>query len=552
MDYKALYRRYRPRRFDQVIGQDHVTRTLSNEVVDAVVAHAYLFAGPRGTGKTTTARLLAKTLNCSDRQPDGEPCNSCASCAAIDEGTSLDVIELDAASHNKVEDVREIRQNVGVVASAEGAHRIYILDEAHMLSRAAGNALLKTLEEPPAHVVFVLATTEPYKLLDTIRSRTQRFDFHPVSAELLAGHLAAVAAEEHCEVSTAALGAMANHARGSVRDALGLLEQVAALSEGEVSEADVTRVLGLADRAAFRRLVDAVATSDAAAALTLVAELESGGVDLRRLVVDTVALLRGVFLSQHVTAVEEVADASADEIAEWRRAAERLQPAAVLRAIDLLGDALTALREGREERLVVELALMRITHPEADATNEALAARLEKLERQLGRQPASAPTGTAVLPAGTAVPAASQPTDPEPVDSSPTVASGEAPVVAIETIRTAWPSMLHEMREEVGMRSHALLREAVPDRVDGDAIVFIVPAHLTFHLERLRAEPQLGDRLTAAIGARLGVHPKVTFESGGSGADDAAGPQLTPEVATTANPEALLKEQLGAAEIEDV
>ena len=271
--YQALYRKYRPQRFDEVVGQDHVIGTLTREVTDEKVAHAYLFAGPRGTGKTTTARLLAKSLNCTNRSTGAEPCNECTSCMGITEGTSLDVIELDAASHNKVEDVREIRVNVGTVAAAEGARRIYILDEAHMLSRAAGNALLKTLEEPPEHVVFVLATTEPYKLLDTIRSRSQRFDFHPVSSETLVEYLAEISNREGFTADQAGLSMIATHARGSVRDSMSLLEQVAALGDGTVSSEGVTRALGLADAEAFSGLVAAIANEDAPAALGLVAQL---------------------------------------------------------------------------------------------------------------------------------------------------------------------------------------------------------------------------------------------------------------------------------------
>ena len=243
MDYQALYRKYRPQRFDEVIGQDHVTKTLAREIVEGKIAHAYLFAGPRGTGKTTCARLLAKALNCTDLQENGEPCNVCDSCVGITGGHSLDVIELDAASHNKVEDIREIRMNVGTVAAVGGARRIYILDEAHMLSRAAGNALLKTLEEPPEHVIFVLATTEPYKMLDTIRSRSQRFDFHPIPVEILIDYLREISVREGFTPEPEGLALIASHARGSVRDALNLLEQVAALGVGKVEAAAVARAL---------------------------------------------------------------------------------------------------------------------------------------------------------------------------------------------------------------------------------------------------------------------------------------------------------------------
>jgi DNA polymerase-3 subunit gamma/tau len=247
MQYQALYRKYRPQRFDEVVGQDHVTTTLAREVIDGKVAHAYLLAGPRGTGKTTTARLLAKSLNCANRAADGEPDNTCASCVGITEGTSLDVIELDAASNNKVEDVRDIRINASTMTAIAGSRRVYILDEAHMLTRAAGNALLKVLEEPPEHVIFVLATTEPYKLLDTIRSRSQRFDFHPVATETLIDYPAKIADAEGFQADRGALEAVTAHSGGSVRDAMSLLEQVAALGAGTVSAAGVSKALGLAD-----------------------------------------------------------------------------------------------------------------------------------------------------------------------------------------------------------------------------------------------------------------------------------------------------------------
>ena len=381
--YQALYRKYRPQRFDEVIGQDHVTGTLSREVVDEKVAHAYLFAGPRGTGKTTSARLLAKSLNCTNRTADAEPCNECASCLGITEGTSLDVIELDAASHNKVEDVREIRVNVGTVAAAEGARRIYILDEAHMLSRAAGNALLKTLEEPPEHVVFVLATTEPYKLLDTIRSRSQRFDFHPVSSETLIEYLAEISKREGFTADHAGLSMIATHARGSVRDSMSLLEQVAALGDGTVSAEGVTRALGLADDAAFTGLVAAISSQDAPAALGLVAQLASRGADLRRFVADALGFFRGIFLAQYAPNLEEITDEPPEILEEWRRMAKTIPSSDVLRAIDLFSEALLHLRQGREERLMLELAVIRLTRPETTVDAEAIAVRMDRLEREV-------------------------------------------------------------------------------------------------------------------------------------------------------------------------
>ena len=385
MAYQALYRKYRPQRFGDVVGQDHVTLTLAREVQQGRLVHAYLFAGPRGTGKTTTARIIAKVLNCPDLGADGEPCNRCPSCVAITEGSSLDVIELDAASHNKVEDVREIRANVGTVASTGGAQRVYILDEAHMLSRAAANALLKTLEEPPEHAFFVLATTEPYKLPDTIRSRAQRFDFHPIGSETLIAYLGDIASRERYQAAPDGLALIARHARGSVRDALGLLEQVAALGGGKVDGRGVTRALGLAPSEAFTRLARAIADHDAPAALALAASLASEGADLRRFVADAIEFFRGVFLARYAPKLEEIVDEPAEVIEEWRAQARSLESGDVLRAVEVLGEALAALRDGREERLVVELALLRLARPETSIDPASLASRLDRLEDRMRR-----------------------------------------------------------------------------------------------------------------------------------------------------------------------
>jgi DNA polymerase III subunit gamma/tau len=547
MEHQALYRKYRPQRFDEVIGQGHVTQTLSREVIDNKIAHAYLFAGPRGTGKTTTARLLAKALNCTDPQPDGEPCNNCVSCEGITSGTSLDVIELDAASHNKVEDIREIRINVGTVAAAGGARRIYILDEAHMLSRAAGNALLKTLEEPPGHVVFVLATTEPYKVLDTIRSRCQRFDFHPVQAEILAEYLDDIARRESFTADRKALTLVASHAGGSVRDAMSLLEQVAALGAGSVDAAGVTRALGLADSDAYAILSKAIVDQDAPAALSLVARLASEGTDLRRFVSEGVSFFRGVFLAQYTPNLEEIVEEPPDTLAEWRVVAETMPVSDVLRTVDQLAEALLNLRQGREERLVVELSVLRLARPDIAPDAEALNVRITRLENRL-RDISATPADTAGLQAVAAtenpVGESDQPTpirrsqptivaavvdeesdtvrqeneapDAPRLQLEPASAKPAAPPatdLTLEQCSSMWPSVVARVRDVVGPRRHALLKEASPARVDRAELILAVPEHLPFHLEQLAHD----DELMAALGRLTseGTNGSVTvrFES---------------------------------------
>ena len=549
VDYQALYRKYRPQAFSEIVGQDHVTSTLRREVLEGKVSHAYLFAGPRGTGKTTTARVLAKSLNCVDRGPDGEPCNKCNSCLAITEGSSLDVIELDAASHNKVEDIREIRVNVGTVASVSGARRVYILDEAHMLSRAASNALLKTLEEPPEHVHFVLATTEPYKLLDTVRSRSQRFDFHPIGVEALGDYLAEIADREGYQAVPDGLISISHHARGSVRDGMSLLEQVAALGAGSVDLAGVSTALGLVGSEAFERLCAAIIGQDARAGLELVADIASQGSDLRRFVSDALAYFRGVFLAHYAPNLEEIVDESADRIEGWRAMARTISAGDVIQAIDQLSEALLQLREGREERLVVELAVIRLTRHDTAIDPVSLAARMDRIESRLRRdagtaQPQLDPSPAvsagpverrvepAAEPATPDAPFEEKPEPPVPEPSQPEPAlKAEMPAAALtmRAVESAWPALVGKVREAVGPRRYALLKEAAPGSADGNTLILHLPSHLTFHLESLKEDGALREVVEMAASDLLGGRVAVRYESG----PEPGGPSTQPPIPET-------------------
>lgn len=567
MRYQALYRKYRPQRFSEIVGQDHVVDTLRREITEDKVAHAYLFTGPRGTGKTTTARLLAKSLNCENRGPDGEPDNECASCLAITEGTSIDVIELDAASHNKVEDVREIRINVGTVAAAAGARRVYILDEAHMLSRAAGNALLKTLEEPPEHVIFVLATTEPYKLLDTIRSRAQRFDFHPVPAETMIGQLGSIAAMEEIDARPDGLAMIATHAGGSVRDAVSLLEQVAALRGGTVDSEGVSRALGLADRDAFTAITGAINTQDAPAALGLVAELSAKGADLRRFVADTLGFFRGIFLAQYAPNLEEITDEPADVIAEWRKIAAEMAATDVLRAIDQFSEALLELRAGREERLVLELTLLRLTRPETAVDPEALLSRVERLESRAQSSRVEHRESSVESPEPEAVDepqAADEPAsdavdeaEPMPQVTPPDPDVAPAADVTLPEFQAAWPAVVAGIRTRFGARRHAFVKVAEPQSVEGGVAVLTLPAHQHFHLEQLNADDELQAALAELAAELLGGSVILEFraEDAAEGDDDLERApdkdRLVDEGAARDDPTELITDMLGGEVISE-
>ena len=525
MEYRALYRKYRPQVFGEVIGQGHVTNTLVREARERRVAHAYLFAGPRGTGKTSTARILAKAINCEDPRADGEPCDHCATCQAISNGSSLDVQELDAASHNSVENIRDIRVQVTMVAARPSAHRVFILDEAHMLSTAACNALLKTLEEPPPNVHFILATTEPYKLLDTIRSRSQRFDFLPVPAEVLTRHLRSVAGREGYEVAEDGLETVARHADGSVRDSLSLLEQVAALGDGRVDPEGVERALGVADRDTMTVLARAVADRDAAAVLSLVARLDGRGVNLRSFVSEGIGFFRGVFLAHHLSDPGAAADDPPEVVEAWKAAAKVLSIGDVNRVIDQLGDALIKIREGREERLMLELALLWIVRPETSIHPAALLARIEALEARIGEgartrghAPPSAPPaapGPSELRGGTdasSAPAAPAPGErsppapaaPQPAASTPQpdIPPADAGPLTLEMLVAMWKEIVGTFGGMLG----ALLRPTNLVALEGDRLVVDCENHFRLlRLEDSDSATLIGDEIKRRTGQTIRV-----------------------------------------------
>jgi DNA polymerase-3 subunit gamma/tau len=392
----SLYRRHRPRSFADVVGQEPVVRTLRNAVERGKVHHAYLFVGSRGTGKTSMAKILAACLNC-EHGPTVEPCGRCESCRAIAAATSLDVIEMDAASNNSVDDIRDLRESVAY-APVSGRRKVYILDEAHMLSTAAWNAFLKTLEEPPPNTVFVLATTEAAKVPATVIDRCHRFDFHRPTVEQIAGVVRRAADADSISIPPPAVAAIARSATGSFRDALGTLEQLVTYSGSEISLEDVLAVLGVADSRLIAEAIDAVAAHDARGALAALERCAAQGRDPAAFAGDLEARLRETMIVQTVGGVPPELSLTPEADAALAEQAERVPHATVVRMLELLGEALEAIRAGADGRTRLELALVKAARPEVDSSMRALLARIEALE-QSARPIASAVAAQREVPA---------------------------------------------------------------------------------------------------------------------------------------------------------
>ncbi|MDX6580839.1 MAG: polymerase subunit gamma/tau [Solirubrobacterales bacterium] len=525
----SLYRRHRPQAFDQVVGQEHVVRTLANAVERDRVHHAYLFVGSRGTGKTSVAKILARSLNCVNG-PTLTPCGECESCRTIAAGTSLDVIEMDAASNRSVDDIRDLRERVGY-APASGHWKIYILDEAHMLTREAWNAFLKTLEEPPPNTAFILATTEPHKVMPTIVDRCQRFDFQRPSLAQLAEVIRRVCKLEGIEISDDAIGAIARSASGSFRDALGTLDQLVSYGGKELSTEDVLAVLGVADADLILATADAIAAGDGRAALEASERLAASGRDVTQFARDLLAHLRQLIVIRTVGAAPDSFTVTAAEPERLRAQAASISDLALGRSVDVLSKALADIREGDEPRMTVELALLRCARPSLDPSREALAERVERLEAAVGAGGGIAGSDVDPGPGAPLITDPPQrrqssspatppptPTQPDPVSSDDADPGGEeedgptATAVVegldLEKVTGLWPAVVEQVRESGSGLLSQILSAARPVAVNVEEAVLEVgfPASAAFNkrkAEATDARDRFAEAVKAIVGERL-------------------------------------------------
>ena len=522
MAYKALYRQWRPRDFEGLVGQEHVSVTLKNAITSGRISHAYLFTGPRGTGKTSTAKVLAKALNCEEG-PTATPCNRCRSCELINEGAAMDVYEIDAASNRGIDEIRDLRENVKF-SPAQSRYKIYIIDEVHMLTNEAFNALLKTLEEPPAHVVFVLATTEPHRIPATILSRCQRYDFRRVGVRELTDHLTHIARESGIQATPEALRLIALQSDGGVRDAVSILDQCSVLGNDGVTEKEVRDLLGLVGQEAVYRLYAAVAESDGAAGLAVLEEQMALGKDARQLLIELAGYCRSLMLFRASPNLDSpvLSAYGRDRLDADSR---RLSHAQLVRLVELFYEAANNSRWSVDPRITAEMALLTACTPETPVAMVEPAVRPDSRPQTPARpQPAVAPATSAPKPAPHAADSASpssaaitakMPATPAVARPEPSAPAASAAALTEQDLERAMEELLRKV-EQAGKRSvKELLKDAtLAGYSDGVATLLFQREMIRERVEKDDIRKWLEGLLAQIVGASIRLH--CTTERGRS------------------------------------
>jgi DNA polymerase-3 subunit gamma/tau len=534
MASQSLYRKYRPQRFGELFGQEHVTSALRNSVREDRIGHAYLFSGPRGTGKTTTARILAKALNCTNLGDDGEPCGVCENCVSIAEGRFFDIRELDAASNRGIDNIRELIDSTALGLGPGSRYKLYVLDEVHMLTEPASNALLKTLEEAPPHVIFVLATTNPERVLPTLRSRTQHYEFTLMPTEVIAELVTEICEKEGVSADPGAVMTIATAGAGSARDALSLLDQAIAHGNGTLDADTVAALFGGAPFALRTAVLDAIAAEDASGALVGLSELLEAGHEPRRVAEDLLGAARDAFLLTAGGGRVRV-DSPSEDQERLRAVGEALGPAALVRAIETIGQAVTDMRgtDAADPRLVLEVALVRLSRRDAGPPLQTVIERIERLERAAGGAP-PAPKKAAPAREPEAAPAEAtppvtrspqrtvgalrrdNPPPPATPPEAPAATSEPQPAVAPQSAEPTSPLDVDEailawgaILPELPVATRSAVQAAQPLRVDGDILVFGIPPNM---LEAARPRfKKEADAIRAALASHLGRNLKFNL-----------------------------------------
>jgi DNA polymerase III subunit gamma/tau len=553
MAYVSLYRKYRPQTFHDIVGQDHVTGTLVNAIQTGQVHHAMLFCGTRGTGKTSTARVLAKALNCV-RGPTPEPCNVCDACVSITDGTNLDVIEIDAASHGSVDDARDLREKASY-APAAARYKVYIVDEAHMVTTQGFNAMLKVLEEPPEHVRFIFCTTEPHKVIEAIRSRCQRHDFRRIRTAALVQDFARICEAEGVDIEPAALELVARAADGSHRDGLSRLDQVLTFAGQKVTLADVAQVLGALPVELRFDLAEALAAHRVADVLACVERVVDAGHDLHQFTREALEHLRDLYVLRVAPQSTTLVDVTGETRERLAAQAERFGPGELGRMVGIVGELYLDLRTATDQRLVVEVGLARAAVPEASLDAEALLARIERLERRLSIAGAEGPVAAAPGPAAgepttrtapaqeapaAAVPAAQARSRAkaraeaaaEPAAEEAGWGPAETPArvpVDLDLVRRSWPLVLERVQATSRVTA-SFLGHGRPVALEGRQLVVELPRDRRFEAEALGKDGrnrQVDGVLEAMLGGGLEIRVVV---------GEHAGPEDPDPPADTASP----------------